>query len=186
MLVSYAEAQERQKETPYDGSYLIELPQYTKEFEANGTRYRVVENVGLWRFLLLEQFGIEFTFTGGIPQIFKQAQATREAMQKVLWVDAALANEQILNGLARIDEKQSYALQVCSLFINRDGEDLRKWSQELADDKISDWNEAGIDAGFFLIFAARSVPGFIAVYGADSPESLTPTTTTPPSSPSSL
>lgn len=176
-LVPYAEALERQKAAPYDGSYLIGLPPETREFVANGTRYRVTGNVGLFRFLLLEQFGVEFTFTGGIPQIFKQAVATREAMQKVQWVDAALANEQILNGIARIDEKQNYALQVCSLFINREGEDLRKWSQELADDKISDWNDAGLDAGFFLIFAARSVPGFIAVYGEHSPQSLPPATT---------
>lgn len=168
-MLTYQEAQERQKTTPYDGSYLIELPQQTREFEANGHRYRVTENVGLWRFLLLEQFGIEFTLTGGIPQIFQNALDTRNALNKVQWVDAALANERIVAGLGRVDEKQSYALQVCTLFINRENEDLRKWSQEAADDKISDWNDAGIDAGFFLIFAARSVPGFIAAYGEGSP-----------------
>lgn len=185
-LVPYAEAMERQKGAPYDGSYLIELPAEAREFVANGTRYRVTGNVGLFRFLLLEQFGVEFTFTGGIPQIFEQVVATREAMQKVNWVDAALANEKILTGIARIDEKQNYALQVCSLFINREGEDLRKWSQELADDKIADWNEAGLDAGFFLIFAARSVPGFIAVYGEHSQQNLQTATTSNSSSPDSL
>lgn len=164
LTLSYAEAQERQKTEPYTGQYLVELPDHAREFVANGRRYVVRETVAAWRFLLLEQFNTEFTLTGGIATIFSDLVEQRAALDKIKFSDVAVINNRLLNGIAKLDEKLNYAFQVCTLFISTDGEDLRKWDQPLADQKIEDWNEAGLDAGFFLRFAVRSVPGFIAAY----------------------
>ena len=164
--LSYEDALKRQETEPYDGSYLVELSEHAREFVANGTRYIIRETMPTWRFLLLEQFGIEFGMTGGIAAIHSDLVAQRVALNKLLFSDVAVINNRLLVGFAKIDDKLNYAYQVCSLFISAEGEDLRKWDNELAAKKIDDWNEAGLAAGFFLRFAVRSVPGFIAAYSA--------------------
>lgn len=165
--------------TEYDGTTTVELPEHTKEFTAGGHRYTVRHTVPLHRFLLLEQFGTEYTLTGGVQSIFNQLVAQRGELNKMDFVGAAVVNNNLLNGIAKIDEKLNYAFMVCSLFIVRDGEDLREWSEQLARDKVADWNAAGIEPGFFLVFAGRQVPGFVAAWHGVSQMNLPPSQPSP-------
>ena len=49
-------------------------------------------------------------------------------------------------------------VRLCTLFINAEGEDIKDWSEELANQKMADWEAEGIvDDDFFLLFM-DSVP----------------------------
>ena len=68
------------------------------------------------------------------------------------------------NVLKLSSRKYDASLYLCTLFIVRPDEDLTKWSQEDAEQKISDWNEAGYSPFDFFQLAASSAPELTAMY----------------------
>lgn len=68
------------------------------------------------------------------------------------------------NVLKLTQRKYDASLYLCTMFIVRPNEDLTKWSQEDAENKINDWNEAGYSPFDFFQLAASSAPELTAMY----------------------
>jgi hypothetical protein len=142
------------------------LPDGTTSFEAAGCKYYIAGGFSIERYTLYEEFGLTF----GLSTPFNYVFATLvDIMNKlnahpVKLFDLSILVNKALTNVAKLETKESYAFQVCTLFINREGEDVTTWTPELAKAKLADWNAAGLDARFFLRLAAVLVAGFTDAY----------------------
>jgi len=153
-----------------DWSNLRDLEPDTQEFIANGKQYRVYSSVSIDRWEQYELLQIE----AGLGRTFDQLVGTlRDALQmcnevasgKPVFADLAIMLRDQLVGLTLIDERRTPAiLKLCTLFINREGEDVRYIDEGLMQSKIDDWRKEGISVRFFFGFALRSIPGFFEAF----------------------
>jgi hypothetical protein len=153
-----------------DWSNLRDLEPDTQEFTANGKQYRVYSSVSIDRWEQYELLQVE----AGLGRTFEQLVGTlRDALQmcnevasgKPVFADLAIMLRDQLVGLTLIDERRTPAiLKLCTLFINREGEDVRFIDEGLMQSKIDDWRKEGISVRFFFGFALRSIPGFFEAY----------------------
>jgi len=152
-----------------DWSNLRDLEPDTQEFIANGKQYRVYSSVSIDRWEQYELLQIE----AGLGRTFDQLVGTlRDALQmcnevasgKPVFADLAIMLRDQLVGLTLIDERRTPAiLKLCTLFINREGEDVRYIDEGLMQSKIDDWRKEGISVRFFsglpfVLFPASSRP----------------------------
>lgn len=149
---------------------LKDIPLDAREFTANGKTYRVYTSVSIDRWEQYELLQIE----AGMGRTFEQVVGTlREALDlcnqvatgKPVFADLAVLLRDQLVGLTLIDERRTPAiLKMCTLFINREGEDIRFIDEGLMQSKITDWRMEGIGLRYFFTFALRSIPGFYEAF----------------------
>lgn len=149
---------------------VITLDPNTSEFTANGTTYFVakdIERLTIARYERYEQFNIELGFSLSFDSLFA---AIRKAATDVFtshYETAYIELKNIERGISTISEnRNSIALYMCTLFINRAGEDLSDWSPDLADEKIQDWQRENIAVGFFLGVALSMVEGYKTAFNS--------------------
>jgi hypothetical protein len=150
---------------------LVLLEDGTQTFEAAGCKYYVAESFSIERYTIFEEFGLVFGTGSPFMQVFNTLVEAMKMLNShpVRLGDLSVMINKTLTNIAHIEGRETYAFQVCTLFINRVGENPATWSPEDAKAKIADWKAAGLDARFFLRLAALSVSGFIDAY-----KSLTP------------
>ena len=156
---------------------LRKLDPETRSFEANGQRYTAVTSLTVERYEAYELYQAEI----GIGRTFEEIQASinrafelcnEVATGKKVFAELAVLLHDLSIGCTLVGTTQPHAvLKLCALFLVREGEDLRTIDDQLVQDKITDWKEAGIDMGYFFAFALRSIPGFLAAYRAASQSS---------------
>lgn len=149
---------------------LVYLDPNTVEFTANSTTYfvnRDIERLTIARYEQYEKFNISLGFSIDFPTL---SAALKNAGTLIFSGDAEGAYieiQNIIRGVAMVSEKRSsIALSMCTLFINRAGEDLNEWSPEMAEEKIIDWEREGIAVGFFLGLALSMVEGYRTVFNS--------------------
>lgn len=149
---------------------VVSLDPNTAEFTANGTTYFVskeIERLTIARYERYEQFNIELGFSLSFDSLFA---AIKKAATDVFTGDHETAYIELKNierGIATISSKRnSIALYMCTLFINKAGEDLSDWSPEQADEKITDWERENIGVGFFLGVALSMVEGYKTAFNS--------------------
>lgn len=135
-----------------------------RSFECNGKIYRVAASLSVERYEILERFEIEFGFGVTFKTMFDAWVEQYNCLNADKRADAAVNAYKVINGMTNIDNAQIYAFQLCTLFINADGEDVRYYDTELAAKKVQDWKDGGIDSRFFFHHAARSVNEYFSVY----------------------
>jgi hypothetical protein len=145
---------------------LVTLTDGIKSFEANGIKYNVHGSISIERYTLFEEFGLVYGTGSPFKQVFDTLMSAMQMLNShpVRLADLSILLNKTLTNIANLESKETYALQVCSLFINREGEDIASWSPETAFGKIADWRAEGIDARFFLRLSAILVPAFIDAY----------------------
>ncbi|WP_187260737.1 hypothetical protein [Pontibacter beigongshangensis] len=146
------------------GTELVELPLDTKRFQANGTWYNVTDKISTGRMAAYQKLTATYGFglnTQGFHQMLTQLWAH---LQKMEFGACSVLVYNAIEGLTKISDNQVQAFEVCTLFINADGENPRVYDEAAAKKKISDWQEAGIVADFFLMQAAASAVGYRDVY----------------------
>ena len=132
-----------------------------KNFEANGKKYRIDTSVSYDRRLELKVCQLELAYSTTFKQLYENNDKIIAALNKVDFVSASVLAYNIKQGLKKIDEKDiPAAMKICTLFINQEDEDVRYYNEQKCNEKINDWQEAGIDSGFFLSIAAHSVSGY--------------------------
>jgi hypothetical protein len=156
---------------------LRKLDPETRSFEANGQRYTAVTSLTVERYEAYELYQAEI----GIGRTFEEIQGSinrafelcnEVATGKKVFAELAVLLHDLSIGCTLVGTTQPHAvLKLCALFLVREGEDLRTIDDQLVQDKITDWKEAGIDMGYFFAFALRSIPGFLAAYRAASQSS---------------
>lgn len=127
----------------------IELELTTSTFEAGGYIYHVERNgrLSVARDRWLEKFSIFSLMGRQSSAILGEIKKAYEALNSGKPVDCGVLLHNLMQGAAEIGAKAAPLYYICTLFINREGEDRRTYSLELGEQKIADWEN--LDAFFF-------------------------------------
>lgn len=153
---------------------LKKLPPDTREFTANGKRYRVIGSLPVSRYEDFELFQLEVAIGRSFEAIQQSINHAYSLCNRVVrgdevFADLAIVLRDLSIGATLAGTRTPHAvLKMCALFLVRDEEDLRHCPNELIEDKINDWRTEGIDMGYFFTFALLTIPGFLAAYRSAS------------------
>ena len=135
---------------------------FTKPFKANGKTYVKSSSLTVdeWKEYELLQahtgFGMDF------GSMMNRLKDIYELVNKTKFADASVKLHNMMTGIAdKIEKREHPALMICTLFLNEDCK-REKWSEDVAERKINDWKEEGIDIACFFQLAAALVPEFLA------------------------
>lgn len=135
------------------------------KFKANGNDYIIRSSLTVARFEEFEKLQARFGFGVDFAQLFANIRKAYDYLNASAPADAIVALHSIMEGIKfKVDDRENEILAVCSLFICRPDEDVRKYDPELNKDKINDWREEGIDMQDFFLLASNSVQGFTPAY----------------------
>lgn len=137
----------------------------SKEFTANGSEYVITDSVSVDRWMMLEEFELEFGLGKSLRQIQSGLRESWDAANEQRFGDTCVTLYNMMKGIADIDEKRfPTVIKICSLFINKKGEDIRYYSQSMMEEKAKDWREEGIDMQSFFSLAVSFIPDFTPIY----------------------
>jgi hypothetical protein len=136
----------------------------TRRFEANGVWYNVSDKIATGRMAAYQKLTATYGFGLNTKGFFEMLTNLWHQIQEKQFGSCAVLVYNALEGITKIQENQVQALEICTLFINADGEDCKKWDDSLAQKKIADWSEEGIDSAFFIVQASLCVAGLTDVY----------------------
>lgn len=84
-----------------------------------------------------------------------------------LKVDAVNRLSSLRDGIVeRGQERMDRALQICTIFILREGEDATRWDANLALQKIEDWKNEGYDVFDFFLLVAGISSSYVDAYNS--------------------
>lgn len=133
-------------------------PKIGFEFEANGKNYIIEGKLSIMR--AIEASKLEFELfdlnTRSMKNELVKAYNDLNGSNKERTVKFADASIKIHNLINKLDKNLSFKdapiLRYCALYINHTGEDRRNITDDKIQEKINDWQEAGIEmSGFFLL-----------------------------------
>jgi len=134
------------------GNYPVLLDPNTTQFEAMGTTYYVDREprLSVIRERFLEKFSL-YSMLGRSPgEIINQLTDAYSAINTGKIGDAAVKIDNLLRGAKELENKTAPVYYICTLFMNRAGEDRQTYTTDDAERKIKDWEDAGLDSRFFL------------------------------------
>ena len=133
-------------------------------FEANGTRYTIEGALTIERYAELQILEKELGFGLTFKAMFEKLQQAYNLLNKQKPADAAVLLNDMLRGMARLQEREPLVLKICALFMNTDDEDRSSFSADVYNRKIADWKAEKLDMRDFFTVASNSVNGFIEIY----------------------
>lgn len=136
----------------------------TRVFEANGHKYRILEKIPLSRYRQYLKKQPRLAYGTDFDLMFKNLKKAYGYLNlpQPRPADAAVELRNIMDGILDVedDSRVHPALAICATFIVREDEDLGKFDDELARQKINDWAEGGYDVDGFFQVALISMQGF--------------------------
>ncbi len=135
-----------------------------REFMANGKKYIIRDKISVYRFKEYEKLVPQLTIGIGFDEMFaslKKAYGFLNSPQPKP-LDAGIIIHNLMSGIAGINENKRIhpALKMAALVIDREDENPRKYDEALMMDKISDWQEEGLDMLSFFELSLSSIQGF--------------------------
>lgn len=126
----------------------------TDSFEAGGKKYIVHKSLNITRYREYERLQVIAGFGAEYTTLFNGMKKAYAELNTMKAADASVTLYNLMEGVTRkINKHNSPVLLMCSLFINTADEDLTKWSEPAANEKIADWEAAGFDMqGFFHLY----------------------------------
>lgn len=148
---------------------LITLSPDITQFEANGTTYFIETEISAERNHYFQRFQREITTGVSFLQLIELLKTNCDNINAFIRGKDTLGqlfadNYNALSHANDLVSKEAYEIWVCTLFMNTKDEDRRKFELPVMQAKIRDWEEAGIEVGFFIACAenALGVPrGFL-------------------------
>ena len=135
------------------------------DIPANGKNYVVQKDLSIARFKELEQMEVELYYGVTMQGMVDKLKDAFEDLNKSKIADSSVKIYRILEGIAdKVDRREPVALRICTLFLVTEDEDVTKWDEDLAKQKIKDWQEEGYVVDDFFSLAAALVPGFLKDY----------------------
>lgn len=142
-------------------------------FTANGEKYTVTDSFAIGRLSFVSLLEEELAMF-----------ADRESCHKVMLDAMALMNDMkhgdayaIMYNKVHSDRENAktihYTLRTCAAFINYEGEDLRKLTEQDIQRKINDWSEEGLDVRPFIAFAMSAYSEYFQSFKKDILNTLT-------------
>ena len=136
----------------------------TKEFNANGNKYIVLDKISTIRYKEYEKLLPKLTFGLTFQEIFNSLNKAFTYLNKPQPepANAAIIIHNTMNGIKSIDDSNRIhpALMMAALVIVRENEDVKVYDEKLMIDKISDWQKEGIDMMSFFALSLSSIQGF--------------------------
>lgn len=132
----------------------------------SGKVYRKTDNLPFCRYGKMEALSIEMAYARSVQDLFASQKRAYELLDKQKLADAAVEMHNCMMGAARVaDGKPHPAAMLCMLFWNNEDEDKAITDEQLLE-KVADVSH--MDASFFFVQAAISVPGLLAAFKARS------------------
>ncbi len=149
---------------------LIESGKFKTEFTANGVKYIVMpadkvfnidrqvayNNIETAFALNQTPTSIKERFTITWNTVIRLMKATGDDWQKNMNTLLRDCMNNLDSFKGELTSRYPAAYYICTLFIIREGEDLSKWTFELADEKIDDWVKENLNAVDFFGLALAS------------------------------
>ena len=133
-------------------------PKIGYKFEANGKKYVIEDKLSISRAIMASKLELELfelnskTIKNGLISAFNDLNGNNKE-KTVKFADAAI---KIHNLVTKFDKNLNFkdvpVLRYCAMYINEVGEDRRSISEEQIHEKITNWQEGGLEySGFFLL-----------------------------------
>ena len=130
-------------------------------FRANGVNYIVRTSLTLARFEEFEKLQVRVGYGVEFKQLFANMRKAFDYLNESQPADAAIMLYNMMDGVKnKIDDRGNEVLDLCCLYICREGEDLRRYDPALNEEKKKDWREEGIMMKSFFSLASSLVNGF--------------------------
>lgn len=135
------------------------------KFDANGVTYYVLTSLCIERFEQFEQMQIKAGFGVDFGDLFANIRKAYDALNANKVADSSVMLYNIMAGIKdNLGARENPILQLCALFICREGEDVTKYDETVATAKINDWKAEGIAMDDFFSIAFSLVNGFTPAY----------------------
>lgn len=140
-----------------------------KEFTGkSGEVYYIQEHLSISRLEVYQRMEVEATFGtsfdsmfGAFRKIYDAVGSGNDVMKALRTVTEIAYNQ--MNTIKNFHLHDHHRiLMFCTLFVNRAGENISAWDENLAKEKVADWDEYDVADFFFL--AARGISGFKEAY----------------------
>jgi len=131
------------------------------KYVANGNKYHINYNLTISRYRIYKPFSIGLAFNMDLAQLITELNSIREYLEDPKQMDGAAyalmkVKEKLFNlqyNFAKTYEDQEPILMFCTLFLNREDENIAEWNESMANSKIDDWIAEGTPMeDFFLLF----------------------------------
>jgi hypothetical protein len=133
-------------------------------FEANGTRYTIEGALTIERYAELQILEKELGYGLTFKAMFDKLQQAFNLLNKQKPADAAVLLNDMIRGIAMVQQREPLVLKICALFMNTADEDRSSFSADMYNRKIADWKAEKLDMRDFFTVASNSVNGFIEIY----------------------
>ena len=142
-------------------------------FTANGNKYIIRTSLTLERYEEFENLETFVTYGVTFRNLFMNMRKTYDDLNANKIADASVTLHNVMHGIAaKLSERENEVLLLCSLFICREDEDVRKYDKDLTREKIEDWKNEGIEMDSFFSLAFNLVNGFTPIYNEISQSTL--------------
>lgn len=137
-------------------------------FDANGKKYYIANGISIDRWKQYEKLQPRLTY--GLT--FKQIDANISKAMMLLNKpapepgNAYVVLHNIRKGMENADDEKNVhpALEMCTLVMNYEGEDVGVYNEGIALEKINDWTKEGLNILSFFAWAMNSIDGFRETY----------------------
>lgn len=133
-------------------------------FEAGGKTYTIEKGLSLERYVEHTVLEKELAFGTTLKGIFDKLMGLREHLNGAKFVDSAVVLDDILRGIARVEEREPTIYRICALFMNTPDEDRATINEDMITEKITAWKAEGLDVRDFFTVALNSVSGYFGIY----------------------
>lgn len=134
-------------------------------FIANGNTYYIESGLSIERFCEYQILEKEAGFGLSFKKIFENLKELHGLMNQVKFVEAAVKLDNLMRGVAKLEEREPTLLKICALFINTKDEDRTTINDDMIARKIEDW-KTEYDVRDFFTLALNMVDGFIEIYSS--------------------
>lgn len=152
------------QDTNKEGKELVLIDTAKPSFIANGKTYFIETSMSIERYCEFQILEKELTYGMSFEKMMDYLKQIYKMLDKQQFAASAVMIDQMIRGVAKVQEREPVVLKICALFINEENEDRSKWSNDLIVRKIEDWKLEGISMNSFFSLALNSVNGFLDVY----------------------
>lgn len=132
-------------------------------FVANGVTYYIESALSIERFCEYQILEKEAGFGLNFKKIFNELKELHNLMNNVKFVEAAVKLNNLMRGVAKLEDREPTLLKICALFINEKDENRSIINNDMIVKKIADWKVDYEVNGFFTL-ALNMVDGFLEIY----------------------
>ncbi len=142
----------------------LKVPDFTKEFPANGKIYKAEELISFSRWNEYELIQVQLNNGMSLRDCFETYKTLWSAANDSRFGDVCVIVHNLMSSIKDLEKRIPFALQMAALFINEKDEDRGVITKEMIKTKIEDWDIEGYAINPFFNYAITFIPGFIPAY----------------------